>query len=287
MADLTTPGVVLFEARADRGFQTAALKDAAFRFGLDVHHFLFPGRGVAQPLGLGAQLFVDPHALDIRGFEVGQRVLGFVAEEVFAVDQYPFDLLAAGKDLVVSDLDPRKLFQQLLEAVVGHRFECSGIVDHGVALEDHGDPLAHDHDLGDRLFIDLHSDLDAAPELGRGEPLPVWFVPEVGDFQIDRVAEDAVALVDGQRAVEILFGGGAPQRVCAAHDRNRGSDQRVFRLLVLDGDRDPCRAVAAVYLRRSAPHGTCGDQGGKAEKGGEQQGVTCQAGRKKGFYDAR
>ena len=54
MADLTTPGVVLFEARADRGFQTAALKDAAFRFGLDVHHLLFPGRGVAQPLGLGA-----------------------------------------------------------------------------------------------------------------------------------------------------------------------------------------------------------------------------------------
>ena len=287
MADFSTSGVVFFEARSDRGLQVAALKDAALRFGLHVHHFLFPGRGVAQPFRLGAQLFVDPHAFDVRGFEVGQRVLGLVAEKVFAVDQHPFDLLAAGENPVVFDLDPRKLFQELFETVVGHRFERPGVVDRGVALKDHGDLLAHDHDLGDRLLVDLHFDLDAAPELGRGEPLLIGLVPEVGDLQIDRIAEDAVALVDGERAVEILLGGGAPQRVGAAHDRDRGPDQRVLRLFVLDGDRDSCRAVAAVYLRRSAPHGACGDQGGKAEKGGEQQGVTCQAGSKKGFYDAR
>ena len=283
MADFMPSGVVFFEACADRSRQIAALKDAALRLGLHVHHLLLPGRGVALPYRLGAQLLVDPHALDVRGFQIAQHILGIFAEEIFAVDQHPFDLLAAGEDLVVLDLDARKLSQKLLETVVGHGFERSGVVDRGVALEDHGDLLAHDHDLCDRLFVDLHLDLDAAPEFGRGESLFIGFVSEVGDLQIDRVAEDAVAFVDGQRAVEILLGGGAPQRVGAAHDRNRGPDQRVFRLLVLDGDCDPgaAGAGAEVNPRHSAPHDLCGERAGKAEKGDEQQGVTCQAERKR------
>jgi len=123
MADFMPTRVVPFEARAERALQIPAQDVTALRLGFDVHHFLLFGRVVPQALCLGAEILVDPHAPDVRGFEVGECVGGFRAEEVFPVDQHPFDLLPFGVNLVVLDLDARQLFQQLRETVVGHGFE--------------------------------------------------------------------------------------------------------------------------------------------------------------------
>lgn len=123
MADFMPTRVVPFEARAERALQIPAQDVTALRLGFDVHHLLFFGRVVPQALCLGAEILVDPHAPDVRGFEVGECVGGFRAEEVFPVDQHPFDLLPFGVNLVVLDLDTRQLLQQLRETVVGHGFE--------------------------------------------------------------------------------------------------------------------------------------------------------------------
>ena len=277
VADFMPARVVPFEARAERSLQVAALDVTALRLGFDVHHLLLFGRVVSQALCLGAEILVDPHASDIRGFEVGEGVGGFRAEEVFPVDQHPFDLLSLGVDLVVLDLDPRQLFQQLRETVVGHGFERSRVVDRRVAPEDHGDLLPDDHDLRDRLFVDLHLDLDPSPESGIPVALFKRFVAHVGDLQIDRVAENPVAAVDGHDTVEILLDGRAPQRVGLADDRDRSAQQRVVRLLVLDHD-DRARRPAEVHemggdgegLERMIPRRVCGGHADKPEKGENQ-----------------
>ena len=147
----------------------------------------------------------------------------------------------------------------------------------GVAPEDHGDLLPDDHDLRDRLFVDLHLDLDPSPESGIPVAFFKRFVAHVGDLQIDRVAENPVAAVDGHDTVEILLDGRAPQRVGLADDRDRSAQQRVVRLLVLDHD-DRARRPAEVHemggdgegLERMSPRRVCGGHADKPEKGENQ-----------------
>ena len=141
----------------------------------------------------------------------------------------------------------------------------------------YGDLLPDDHDLRDRLFVDLHFDLDPSPEFGVSVAFFERLVTHVGDLQVDRVAENPVAAVDGHDAVEILLDGRSPQRVGPADERDRGAQQRVVRLLVLDRD-DRARRPAEVHglvregegLERMIPRRMCGGHADKPEKGENQ-----------------
>ena len=100
-----------------------------------------------------------------------------------------------------------------------------------------------------------------------------------GTIYIDNVTNftNPVAAVDGHDTVEILLDGRAPQRVGPADDRDRGAQQRVVRLLVLDRD-DRARRPAEVHglvregegLERMIPRRMCGGHADKPEKGENQ-----------------
>lgn len=156
MADLPAPGVVPLDARAPDRLRLAAQQGLAFGFGLHVHHFLLFGRVVAHVTCVGVLLLVDAHAFDVAGDHVPQRSVGVRAEEVAPVHVDALDLLAVGVEAVFTNLHAGQLLDQLRKPVVRQRLERSGVVDHRVALVDHGDLLAQDDHLADGRGVGLH-----------------------------------------------------------------------------------------------------------------------------------
>lgn len=271
MADLVPPGVVLLEAGAERRLERPAPQDGAFGFRLDVHHLLLLGGDVVRPPGLGRGLLVDAHVLHVRGLEVGEHVLRGLSEEVAAVDEHALDLLAVGIDLFVADLDAGQLPDEFAEAVVGQRLEGAGVVDRRIAPEDHRHPLADHHHLCDRLRVHLHPDGNRVAEFVGGVAFAEVPVADVGDLQIDRVAEDAVACVGGDHlAVVVPLGGGSLQRVAPACDADRGADERIARLAVLDHHQGPVAAGTEI-LGPAAVRGAGTGRSGQHDKQREQQ----------------
>ena len=129
----------------------------------------------------------DLQLVNHLGRDVLAGYRGVVAEELLAVDENLFHLLAVGGDLAVTaDLDAGQTLQEVLDHSVGLRLIGVGIELNGVLLDGDGALDAHDDRLLEHDAVEIHLDgthVDVAAILAHGDVLDDVVVAHIGAAQ--------------------------------------------------------------------------------------------------------